>query len=273
MSMSLDLFSFSDYRLYLKAWLEAARESRRSNLTLLAKAIGVHTSFLAHVLSGSKNLSFEQVTELMEPLGFTHLEREYFFALVQIERAGSHKLKKYWNDKKSEIIAEHQKLRSRVGVHHELSAEDRAIFYSSWIYVAVFVATAIDDGQRLEQIAERFHLSRDRADEILNFLVQTGICDLVGTTYKMGRSVVYLTNDSPLVVKHHTNWRMRAIQKMDSREDSELFFTSPMSMSKSDFLQIRELLAKAIQSTLAICKDSPAEEVVCLNIDLFRSKV
>jgi len=73
------------------------------------------------------------------------------------------------------------------------------------------------------------------------------------------------------VVKHHANWRFRAIQKMDQREDSEMFFSSPMSISKSDFQRIREVFAKSIQAALEICKASPAEEVVCLNIDFFKT--
>lgn len=271
MSKHIDLFSFSDYRRYIREWLEQARTQKTSNLSRMALAISVHTSFLAHVLGGAKNLSQEQAAEMSEFLGHTHLEREYFFSLLQIERAGSVKLKKYWTERRHSILSEREKVRSRVGVHHELSEEDRAIFYSSWIYVAVYVATGIDDGQSLEQIADIFRLTREKAETILEFLVRTGVCERVGSIYKMGKSVVYLTNDSPLVVKHHTNWRLRAMQKMDTRESTELFFTSPMSMSKEDFARIREILAKSIESALAICKDSPAEEVVCLNIDLFRS--
>ena len=271
MDKSLEVYGFSDYRSYLKAWIEAARAQGTSNLSRLSEAISVHTSFLSHVLAGSKNLSFEQAAEICEALNHTSHEREYFFALLQIERAGSQKLKKYWLDKKQSLIDERAKVKSRVGEHSELSAEDRAIFYSSWIYVAVYVATAINDGQSLDQLADRFNLTRAKAEEILTFLVQIGVCERDGGVYKTGESVVYLTNDSPLVVKHHTNWRMRGIQKMDTRESSELFFTSPMSMSLTDFARIREILSKGIESALAICKDSPAEEVVCLNIDFFKS--
>lgn len=241
------------------------------HLSRLAESVAVHTSFLAHVLSGSKNLSLEQATDLSEVLKHISLEREYFFALLQTERAGSAKLKKYWTEKRTTILDERAKIRSRVGKHHELRSEDRAIFYSSWIYVAVFVATGINDGQTLSQIADRFGLEPQKAEEVLSFLVQSRICELIGSVYKMGKSVVYLTNDSPLIVKHHTNWRLRAIQKMDTRESIELYYTSPMSMSREDFARVRELLAKAIQTSLEICKSSPAEEVVCLNIDLFRS--
>ncbi|MGZ3706002.1 MAG: DUF4423 domain-containing protein, partial [Bdellovibrionota bacterium] len=197
-------------------------------------------------------------------------EREYFFALLQIERAGTAKLRKYWQEKRAAILKEREGVKSRVGEHHELTDEERAIFYSSWIYVAVFVATDIGGGQTLEQIAERFALPRQRAAEVLDFLVRTGVCLRMGSLYRMGKSVVYLTNESPLVVKHHTNWRLRALQKMDTREPTELFYTSPMSMARADVARVRELLAKAIEESLAICRDSKSEEVVNLNIDFFR---
>jgi uncharacterized protein (TIGR02147 family) len=270
MTNPLDIFVFSDYRKFIQTWLERAREAKTSNLSRLAQSIGVHTSFLAHVLSGSKHLSFEQASELAEAFELTQLEQDYFFALIQVDRAGTLKLKNYWNEKRIAILRDRAKLSSRVGTHHELTTEERAVFYSSWIYVAIYVATAIDDGQNLEQLTQRFHLSREKAIEILDFLVRIGVCENVGAKYKMGKAVVYLANESPLVVKHHTNWRLRAIQKMDSRESSELFFTSPMSMSKSDFARVREEIAKCIETSLEICKESAAEEVVCLNIDFFR---
>jgi uncharacterized protein (TIGR02147 family) len=271
MARDLDIFGFSDYRAYIRAWLADARKKQSSNLSRLSKKIGVHTTFLAHVLSGSKNLSFEQAVEVSEAFGHTKIEEEYFFALIQLERAGSVKLRKYWSDKKEAIEADRKKLNSRVGVHHELTQEQRAIFYSSWIYVAVFVATAIDNGQTQEQIAELFKITRTKANEVLTFLVQSGVCEKSGGKYSMGKTVVYVPNDSPFVVKHHANWRFRAIQKMDQREDSEMFFSSPMSISKSDFQRIREVFAKSIQAALEICKASPAEEVVCLNIDFFKT--
>src|ERR1017187_2260631 len=143
MSKSLDIFSFSDYRKYIRAWLVEARREKTSNLSRLSQKIGVHTTFLAHILSGSKNLSFEQAVELSEAFGHTKIEEEYFFALLQLERAGSVKLKKYWESKKERIKSDRKKLNTRVGEHHELTQEQRAIFYSSWIYVAIFVATAI----------------------------------------------------------------------------------------------------------------------------------
>ncbi len=270
MDHGLDVFGFTDYRVYLRKQIEFLKHSGISNLSKIATAVGVHPSYLGHVMTGTKNLNFDQAKDLADVLKMTPLEQEYFFTLVHLDRAGTQKAKKYWLIKKEEILAERTKVKSRVGEHTELSDHDRAIFYSSWIYVAVFSATFIENGQTLDQVANRFQISRLKTEEILDFLVRTGICERNGAKYKPGTTFVYIGNDSPFVVKHHTNWRMKAIQKMDSRESQELFFSSPMSMSLEDFAQIREILAKGIQKSLEICKDSPAKEVVCLNIDLFR---
>ena len=272
MAKLLNIFEFSDYRGFISAWIEVARIERRSNLTKLAAKIGVHTTFLSHVLSGTKNLSAEQATEVSFEFELTKIEEDYFYALIGLDRAGSPRLRKYWQTRVESIRSESLKLNSRVVKHKKLSSEERAIFYSSWIYVAIFVATAINDGQTLEQIAERFQLSRERAGSYLGFLVRSGICKVDNGVYRMGESSIYIPNESALVVRHHSNWRLRGMHRMDHREETELFYTAPMSMSHQDFLRIRELLVEVVQKSLVICKDSPAENVYCLNIDFFRSE-
>lgn len=59
---------------------------------------------------------------------------------------------------------------------------------------------------------------------------------------------------------------------MDYREDRELFFTAPMSISKKDFARIRERLNAFIKEAVEIAKESQAEELCCLNIDFFNSE-
>jgi hypothetical protein len=46
--------------------------------------------------------------------------------------------------------------------------------------------------------------------------------------------------------------------------------TAPMSISVEDFHRIREMLTTLMASLSQKIKDSPAEEVACLNIDFFR---
>lgn len=272
MTKSLNIFEFSDYRGFIKSWLEEAKAQKTSNLTRLAEAAMVHPTFLSHVLAGTKELSLEQAALISEYMNLTHLEQDYFFAIIHIDRAGNQKLKKYWLTKKQELEKQKNKLSERFDKHRQLSHEQRAIFYSSWIYAAIWAATAIDNGQTLNQIAEKIRISRNKAEEIVSFLLETGLCTDDKGIIRMGETHLHIPNESPLVVKHHTNWRMKAVQKMDTRESVELFFTSPMSISVKDFDVIRERLNIALKGIVDIAKESPAEEIVCLNIDFFKTQ-
>lgn len=272
MSKHINIFDFYEYRAFLREWIEEAKSRKASNLSRLAETLGVHSTFLSHVLSGSKNLSLEQATVLSEHLNQTKIEREYLFALLQLEKAGSHSLKKYWQERIQEIITEKNKMHRRFDKHHELTDADRAIFYSSWLYAAALLASSIDDGQSLDQIAETLNLSREKTDEIIQFLVKVGICKESKGIFTLGETHVHISNESPFVVKHHTNWRMKAVQKMDSRTNEELFFTSPMSIAKKDFDAIREKINFAVKEIIDVAKESKAEEIVCLNIDFFRQE-
>jgi uncharacterized protein (TIGR02147 family) len=271
MAKQLNVFEYSNYRQFIKDWIEEAKTLKTSNLSRLASVAGVHPTFLSHVLAGTKELSLEQAALICEHIAFTKLEQDYFFVLIHLDRAGNQNLKNYWKEKKKEIEAQKNKLSERFDKHRELTNEQRAIFYSSWIYAAIWTATAIDNGQTLNQIAERFHISRDKAEDVISFLLQTGLCSEKIGIFSIGETHLHIPNESPLVVKHHTNWRMKAIQKMDTRESAELFFTAPMSVAKKDFGVIREKLNLAIKGIVDVAKDSDAEEVICLNIDLFRS--
>jgi uncharacterized protein (TIGR02147 family) len=269
MSKILNLFDYSDYREFVKNWLSEAKKAKTANLSDLAQCAQVHTTFMSQVLSGLKNLSLEQALAIAGKIGLSKLERNYFFCLIQLDRAGTPALREYWQDQKKIIETEKNKMSSRVGEHHELSDQERAIFYSSWIYVAIFVATSLNNGQSLSEISDYFQISREKTEEILNFLVKTGVCYFEDGFYKMGKTIIHVPDESPFVVKHHMNWRLKAMQKMDTRSKQDIFFTSPMSLSKADRKKVREIFAHAIQRTLEICKDSPAEEVICLNIDFF----
>jgi uncharacterized protein (TIGR02147 family) len=267
-----NVFDYSDYRRYLKDWVAEAKSAKTSNLGRLAEVAQVHATFLSQVISGSKDLSLEQATLISEHLQFTSLEREFFFVLIQLERAGNHKLKDYWKEKKRDLEAQKNRLGQRFDAHKELSAEERAVFYSSWLYSAIRVSSDIGKGITLEEVATNFRIPREKAEELLVFLTSTGLCEEKNGRYKMGEQHVHVPNESPLVVRHHTNWRLQALQSMERRERDELFFTAPMSISAADFAVIREKLNVLIKETVGIAKDSKAEQLVCFSMDFYRPK-
>ncbi|WP_408099222.1 DUF4423 domain-containing protein [Peredibacter sp. HCB2-198] len=84
-----------------------------------------------------------------------------------------------------------------------------------------------------------------------------------------GTQRTYLERSPPLLEKHHSNWRLRALNQFDSLSEEEMMFTSPMSISKKDFVKLREMLAEFIEKSSQIIRESPAKKVACLNIDFF----
>ena len=270
--MKVNVFSSDQYRIYLKNWLAEARELRIANLNILAKKAQVHPTFLSQVLAGRKDLSLEQASLLSEYLEHSPLERDYFFVLVQLDRAGHLQLKKYWSEKKEQLLEEKNKLGRRFDSHLELTDQERAVFYSSWLYSALRICTAIDQGQSALQLTERVRLPKSKVTEILNFLVSTGVCLEEEGIYRIGAAHIHVPNESPFVIKHHTNWRMRAIHEMDQRQKDELYFTAPMSISEKDFAVIREKLNQIIREVVDQAKASEAQILTCLNIDFFRTK-
>lgn len=270
MAKLLNIFEFSDYRAYLKEWIAQAKKEQTFSLARLGKVAGVHPTFLSHVLSGTKHLSLEQAAAISAHLGHSKLELDYLVVLINLDRAGTPILRDYFREKKAQLEKDKNKLSQRFEKHQELSGGQRVIFYSSWLYAAIWASTAINDGQTLEQVARRFSLRKAQAAEVLDFLTQTGVCNEAGGVYSMGAVHVHVPNESPHVVKHHMNWRMKAVQKLDSREEAELFFSAPMSISKADVALLREKLNAAIKDTVTLATNSKAEEVVCLNIDFFK---
>jgi uncharacterized protein (TIGR02147 family) len=265
-----NVFEYSEYRLYIRVWLAHSRKAKGLNLTGLAEVVQVHPTFLSHVLSGSKDLSLEQAALMSRHISHTRLEQEYFFTILQLNRAGSKLLTEILLTRKKEIESEKNRLTLRFEKHKQLTDEQRAIFYSSWVYVAIWAATGIRDGQTVSSIAKMFSITRAKSEEILSFLSQTGLCNEKDENFTPGEVHVHVPNESPFVVKHHTNWRMKAIQRMDDRDSAELFFSAPMSLGKKEFDVIRERMNRVIKEVVTLVKDCDAEEVVCLNIDFFK---
>ena len=78
------LFSFTDYVVFLKAYIENQPKKGRGLVQKLAFHLGVNPTFVSQVLSGLKNFSVEQGFEVTEFLGLAGLEKDYFILLIAI---------------------------------------------------------------------------------------------------------------------------------------------------------------------------------------------
>jgi uncharacterized protein (TIGR02147 family) len=265
----MNIFNSNNYVSFLKSYVKNLPKRGRGEINRMAVHLNVHPTLISQVMSGSKDLSLEQAQSLTSYLGLTSLEADYFLLLVQKERAGTHELKKYFVQKIEEMQKNSLQISKRIKEHRQLSDYEKSVFYSSWFYSAMRLYSSVEDGKTVDEIAKRFNKTRTATLEILNFLKEVGLCIEEKGRYKMGTQHTHLESTSPLLKRHHSNWRLKAIEKTEGLSAEELMFTSPFSISKKDFGLLREEVLKLIKTSSQIIKESPAEEVACLNIDMF----
>jgi len=266
----MKIFKYTDYSSFLKDYISQLPKRGRGEISRMAAAIDVHTTLMSLVLSGERDLSPEQTFDLSQYLNLTDAEREYFSAMVQFRRAGHARLKSHLKEKLTGLREAALKAERHVEHEKKLTDQHQVQFYSSWIYSAIRLFCTTDvDGKSLEEVADKFSLSRQAALQHLQFLLEAGMVLIEKDRYKMGVSRTFLERGSTQLSRHHTNWRLQSIQKVDQLTEQELMLTSPLSVSKEDFDFIREDISALVKKISARVKDSPAEEVACLNIDFF----
>ncbi len=265
----VSVFEYDDYRLLLRDWV-AAQPKSHGVKSRLAAALGVSSSLISLILSGDKQLSLEQATEAVEYMSLNDDQSEFFLLLVELDRAGTQKLKIRIQKKIESARRRAQKISSRVPKPKELTPEANSIFYSNWIYTAILNLIALEDCRDIQSLALRLTLPEVVVSKAVSFLTEHHLCYSDKGQLSYGAAHSHLPDNSPHVNKHHQNWRIQAMTRMDHLSEQNLFYSCPMSLSEDAYLIVRKRLLRTIEKTLKEIGPSPSECVACLNIDFFR---
>lgn len=263
------IYEFISYREYLRAWIEAQSGYGHGMKLKISKALGVSSSLVSQIISGSKGLTPDQASGLCDFFGLNEMEADFFHLLVDHDRAVTPKFREKIERKIKSLKGRSQTLGTRVPRTKELTDPQEAIYYSSWLYTGIRNLTAVAEVQRVDQIADRLKIENDVATRIVQFLLENGLCCEENGALTYGSAAIHVDKESPFVNKHHQNWRFQSIQKMERKRDQDVFFTGPMSLSLEAFQQIRALLPNVIEQVMKISGPSASETVACLNIDWF----
>ena len=264
----MTVFNFSDYRKFMRFWAES-RPDRRGAFARIAENIGASSTMVSQILNGQKNLSPEMTQSLVDYFGLNEMETDYFFHLVELERAGTQGLRTRHLQKLKSLREKSKELEHRVKKDQELDENAKAIFYSSWLYSGVRNLSAIDGANSIDAIAQKLSLSREAIVRVVNFLSEQGLLEKNGEVVSPKSKLTHVPATSPLVIKHHQNWRLRGFQKMDNFNNEDFYFTGPMSLSKELADEIRRELPAFIEGIGKKLGPSKSETARCLNIDWF----
>ena len=236
----------------------------------MAEHLGVSSTYMSQVLAGMRPLTLEQAQSLGSYLGLSGLDADYFFYLVQHERAGTLELKKFCEKKLEELRQQSLRLVNRVEAKKNLSEQERSIFYSSPVYSMIHLYCATQkNGRTLDEISRRFEIPQSKVGEMMRFLVDAGLCQENDERFQTGNQGTHLEQGSPYLLKHHTNWRLRAIQAAENLSEEELLYTVNVALSEKDFAHLREEMVDFIKKFLEKVHPSPSEKLATLNLDWF----
>jgi uncharacterized protein (TIGR02147 family) len=253
---------------YLKKHLKTLPNGGRGVLRKISEATGIHPTSLSQAVKGERFFSLEQVEQISRFLGLTNTETKYALLLIQLERAGSESLKKIFQEEIKELRKQSGDLVNVVKHESILSDEDKATFYSNWYYSGIAVLCSLPSCDHSTALCERTGLAKQRLNQALKFLVSKGICTETKNQIKPGSKSTHLESSSPHISRHHGNWRLKAMEKHPNLDnEAELAYTSPMSLSKEDAQNIRNLIVDLIAQVNEIRVPSKCEEAYFLNID------
>ena len=154
----------------------------------------------------------------------------------------------------------------------ELSEEHKAIFYSNYLFSAIRHFVNIGNGKTIEEISNHFGLVRPKAFKMMDFLVESGLCTQSASKYLRGGRRTFIDRASPHWSRHVSNWRQKTINECENIAPDELIYTSPISISKKDFVLVHRTLLEMIKDISKRIENTEPEMVVCWNIDWFEVK-
>ncbi len=252
----------------MTGYLKSLPNKGRGELRRLSIATGIHSTTLSQAVKGGRPFSLEQVASICRYLGLNELETKYALFLLRADRAGTKVLRDIFEAELKALRKQALELVHVVKRDKVLSDSEKAFFYSNWYYSAIAVFSSIRSLQSAAALSARTGLSKQITNQAIDFLVKAGICVDQNGRIEPGTNSTHLESKSPLVSRHHGNWRIKAMERHPNLDQEiEIAYSSPMSISKEDAKKIRSLIVDLVRKIGAIRDPSPCEEGYFLNID------
>lgn len=267
-----NLFQEDNYKTIVGNSLTNRVGGTRGRWSQLAKHLGISPVIVTQVFNGSRELTLDQASDVCDFFSWSEIESRYFMLLVQRDRAGTHRYKLKIEKEIQSLRALADQVSSHVRADQKLTETEQAQFYSHWRYSAVRLLCSFEGGQSVEEIVQRTRLKLNLVHEALEFLLSTGLIKKEEDSgrFVIGPAATHLGQNSPFLNRHHMNWRLRGMQIMEDSNSENLFYTAPFTVSRSDFDLIRALWMETISSLNKIVIPSPAEDLYCVSLDLFK---
>jgi uncharacterized protein (TIGR02147 family) len=263
--MTNTIYNQLNYKDYLS--LKLTGKGKKASF---AQFIGCQQSFLSQILRGKPDLSIEHGLLANEFLEHTKDEARHFLLLLQYGRAASKRLRDYYREEIESSLAEQRKVIKKIDPKaRSISEHAKGVYYSSWAFGAAHMLSGIDVQGQIDFLTKKVGVKRDDLANIIRFLLEQGLLTEIAGQYRPANKRIHLPATDPLVLSHHKNFRLRALEEMHTLKNDNLHYSTLMTVSKSDMLIIKDLVLRLVQQVDEVVMPAANESALQMNIDLF----
>lgn len=266
-----EVFDYRDYKVYARACLSSRGASgERGPRSRFAEAVGCQTAYVSRILDGEAHLSLEQAEKANQFFGHSDEQSEFFYLLLQKARAGSPGLRAFFQSKIDAMAEERLNLGRRFAIKNAISEADLSVYFGRWQNAAAHVALLIPElAADRAALAARLGLSQGQLSEAVDLLVALGLFKKKGGRLEPTARRMHLSKDAPAIVRHHVNWRLRAVDAVERDPRKGLHYSSVIALSRDDLVRAREIATSSIEKIKRLVRDSKEETLASFCADLY----
>jgi len=229
----MTIFEFKDYKLFVRHVINTKPILGRGSVKKMAESLRVHPSLISQVLKGTKEFTAEQANEVAVFLNLNELETEYFLCLVDIERAGTARLKTFLQNKR-----------------------ERLVLFAKGAEAPANTSASSGAGPAVV------------SGESKKGLLGSGIKDEQSITVKHHDLIQDQPGDPDSEAQNAT-WRMRALHRIRSEAALRRSLTIPVTMSEKNSYQLQDIIDEFVTKIKDTMDPSVPENFSVVTIDLF----
>ena len=272
----MEVFATLDHREMINLFLERFRErGEKSSFAALAGMIGVQKPYVSRVMAGEACWSADQAFAISAELRLSADEAEYFALLVEEERTGLEKRRKFIQSKIKEI--RRRNLRSRKALKAEAIERNDSVMTEYFVdpyHSLVHVYLSITKFQKnLLHLAETIGLSFSHLQAILGRLEVLGVItyDRARDQVRLIKESIHTPADSSLVHAHQALFRALSLDRfarcpVERKNTYSAVFSGDVSLQETLWAEFLEYLKRVERESK---NPRPANEVYYLQFDLF----
>jgi uncharacterized protein (TIGR02147 family) len=264
-----NIFEYTNYRTFLKDYYEERKSQEGYTYRDFSRETGMNSSsWLMHLVRGTKNLSSETTVRIAKALHFSKHETEYFEMLVNFTQVDESEEKNHFFNQMLELK---KKLKIiRIG-------EEQYEYYTKWYYPVIrSLVSKVDWNDDYARLAKRMlpPITQSEAKKSVKLLEKLGFIEKNIAGKWVPKNDVISTGDEVMslnIVNYHKQVTRLAENAFDrSKKELRDISSLTLGINKEDVVAIKAKIQQFRKEIIEIARSSQnADRVYQLNFHFF----